>query len=586
MQFSKTTTQHSQTREIRGLGKCTALTLALLSIFNHPLVYAQQVVEQVRESKIGDSSGGSGGGGTDDGGQCVWVAAYAGLSEKDGDTKNHLKHLQNAFDYTDKKAVPGCFGDYWSQYCKGLDNRGVRRERDGSIERYGACRTPRPRNPFLADSTLQVALVEFLRAPVLTENAVIIGKGGRVIPGSALPKKSVNAYYWFMDSQCQYRNDVKDAKLCGFAGVAPSPISLIFDESTSLESDMTVVDFPLDPYRQGSHSLWKGSDKAPLLVYDPEKSGNVASATKLFGNYTFGGRTAELSRISLDSKPNRPTWSNGYEALALLDSNHDGKVSGAELEPIALWFDTNRDARSDSGEVKSLASVGITALYYLNPLGRAGSDDIGLELGYERVVDGRVVQGRSVDWYGETFSSRAEAAQALGAMLSANADRARLELQRDWREDPLSFKPRVAKNHATDLSGFWRWHMIDDESASNPGAFAFEQSDDLSLKGFSVVETVLQSNAQDLRSSVALLPAQGTIEVDAKGRRTLKLTVTNPENGSTAETTATIEEDGVVLRGKTVQKFISSTQPNAKSATLTYEWVAQKFVADAGESKS
>jgi hypothetical protein len=128
--------------------------------------------------------------------------------------------------------------------------------------------------------------------------------------------------------------------------------------------------------------------------------------------------------------------------------------------------------------------------------------------------------------------------------------------------------------------------MIDDESASNPGAFAFEQSDDLSLKGFSVVETVLQSNAQGLRSSVAILPAQGTIEVDAKGRRTLKLTVTNPENGSTAETTAAIEEDGVVLKGKTVQKFISSTQPNSKSATLTYEWVAQKFVADAGESKS
>jgi hypothetical protein len=438
----------------------------------------------------------------------------------------------------------------------------------------------------VAENPLQVTLAEFLRAPVNTRNNVLIGKGGRILNPNTYPKKSVNASYWFMDSRCQYREAIGDAKLCGFAGVSASPISLIFDESTSLESDMTVVDFPLDPYRQGSHSLWKGSDKAPLLVYDPEKSGNVASATKLFGNYTFGGRTAELSRVSLDSKPNRPTWSHGYEALALLDSNHDGKVAGAELEPLALWFDANRDARSDAGEVKSLASVGITALYYLNPLGRAGSDDIGLELGYERVVDGRVVQGRSVDWYGETFSSKAEAAQALGAILSANADRAQLELQRYWREDPVAFKPHVTKNHATDLSGFWRWHMIDDESASNPGAFAFEQSDDLSLKGFSVVETVLQSNAQDLRSSVALLPAQGTIEVDAKGRRTLKLTVTNPENGSTAETTATIEEDGVVLKGKTVQKFISSTQPNAKSATLMYEWVAQKFVADAGENKS
>ncbi|MEY4701497.1 MAG: hypothetical protein RL326_1684 [Pseudomonadota bacterium] len=420
MQFSQTTPQHShsQIRCIRGLGTCTALALAFLSIFNHPLVYAQQAVEEVRESKISDTSGGSGGGGTDDGGQCVWVAAYAGLSEKDGYTKNHLKYLQNAFDYADKKAVPGCFGDYWGQYCKGLDKKGVRRERDGSIERYGACVTPRPNNPFVADSTLQVALAEFLRAPVATENTAIIGKGGRAIAGSRFPKKSVNAYYWFMDSHCQYRNDVKDAKLCGFAGIAPSPISLIFDESASLDSDMTVVDFPLDPHRRGSHSLWKGSDKAPLLVYDPEKSGRVPNATKLFGNYTFGGKVTKLSRIALDSRAERPTWSSGYEALSLLDTNHDGKVAGAELESLALWFDKNRDARSDAGEVKSLASVGITALYYRNPSGQSGTKDIGLEVGYERVVDGHLVQGRSVDWYGETFASKAEAAQALGAMFS------------------------------------------------------------------------------------------------------------------------------------------------------------------------
>jgi len=420
MQLSQTTPQyfHSPTRGIRGLGACAALSIALLSIFNHPLVYAQQAVEEVRESKIGDSSGGSGGGGRDDGGQCVWVAAYAGLSEKDGDTKNHLKYLQDAFTYTDKKAVPGCFGDYWSQYCKGLDKKGVRRERNGSIERYGACVTPRPNNPFVAESTLQVALAEFLRAPVTTENNVIIGKGGRAISGGILPTKSVDAYYWFMDSQCQYRNNVKGAKLCGFAGVAPSPISLIFDESASLDSDMTVVDFPLDPHKRGSHSLWKGSDKAPLLVYDPEKSGRVTNATKLFGNYTFGGRTTKLSRIALDSRAERPTWSNGYEALGLLDTNHDGKVAGAELESLALWFDKNRDARSGAGEVKSLASVGITALYYQNPSGQSGSKDIGLEVGYERVVDGRIVHGRSVDWYGETFASKAEAAQALGAMFS------------------------------------------------------------------------------------------------------------------------------------------------------------------------
>jgi hypothetical protein len=251
------------------------------------------------------------------------------------------------------------------------------------------------------------------------EETFLIGKGGKVINPNAFPKRTVDSYYWFMDSQCQYRNDIKDAKLCGFAGVAPSPISLIFDESASLDSDMTVVDFPLNPQKRGTYSLWKGSDKAPLLVFDPAKTGKVANATTLFGNYTFGGKTAQLSRVKLDARRERPTWSNGYEALALLDTNHDGKVAGAELESLALWFDKNRDARSDAGEVKSLASVGITALYYQNPSGLPGSKDIGLEVGFERVVDGRVVHGRSVDWYGESFASKAEAAQALGAMFSS-----------------------------------------------------------------------------------------------------------------------------------------------------------------------
>jgi len=534
-----------------------AIVLTLLSALQTPLVYSQQLVEYVEEKRKGEDDGGAGA-------QCVWVAAWAGDSINDGNSRSYLKYLQKSFDYSDKKSVPGCFGAFWRKLCPGINGRGVTTDAGGSIERYGACAVPL-KNGARGSTSLPKKLAEFLGAPT---------------------KITDNSGNWFMDSECRYRQNITGAKLCGFAGVATSPISLVFDESSALDADMTVVDFSIDLNKPGSFSLWKGSDKAPLLVYDPDRSGNVATAARLFGNYTFGGRTSDLSQIKLDSRIDRPVWGNGYEALSLLDTNHDGKVSGAELEPIALWFDTNRDARSDSGEVKSLASVGITALYYLNPLGRAGSDDIGLELGYERVVDGRVVQGRSVDWYGETFASKAEAAQALGAILSANADRARLELERDWREDSLAFKPHIAKDHSADLSGFWRWHMIDDEDASNPGAFAFEQSDDRTLKGFSVVETVLQTNAQGLRSSVAILPAQGTVEVDAKGLRTLKLTVTNPENGSTAETTATIEEDGVVLKGKTVQKFISSTQPNAKSATLTYEWVAQKFIADAGESKN
>lgn len=535
-----------------------AILLTLLAAAQTPLAHSQQPVEHIEEKRKGEDVVGAGA-------QCVWVAAWAGDSVTDGNSRSYLKYLQKSFDYSDKKSVPGCFGAFWRKLCPGINGRGVTTDAGGSIERYGACSIITEGTVGKGSSSLPKKLAEFLGAP---------------------PKITDNSGYWFMDSECRYRQNIKGSRLCGFAGIATSPISLIFDESSSLESDMTVVDLALDPNRPGSYSLWKGSDKAPLLVYDPGRSGNVATATKLFGNYTFGGRTAELSRIKLDLRAERPTWSNGYEALGLLDKDHDGRVAGAELEALSLWFDKNRDAHSDAGEVKSLASLGITALYYQNPTGQAGSDDIGLDLGYERLVDGRVVQGRSVDWYGETFSSKAEAAQALAAVISAQADRARLDLQRDWRSDPLAFSPRATKNHASNLSGFWRWHMVEDKDASNPGAFAFDQADDLSVRGFSVIESVLQKNPQDLHSGVAILPAEGKLETDAEGRRTLKLTVTNPENGSTAETTATLEENGFVLKGTTVQRYISSNEPNAKSATLTYEWVAQKFVADTGVSRN
>ncbi len=511
-------------------------------------ISAQQLTEQIIDKK-----GESGDVATTR--QCVWVAAWAYNSETDGRTLADLKFLQSKFDYTGQKQVPACFGQYWSKYCNGIDGKGVRRERNGSVERYGACWMPEYWHK--GGTNLATSIAEFL-----------------AVPKGALQQTG----YVFMDSACRFREKTADTRLCGFAGVATSPLSLILDESSSLESDMTVVDFALDLNKPGSFSLWKGSDKAPLLVYDPERSGNVATAARLFGNYTFGGRISDISHVRLTSEIDRPVWSNGYEALGLLDNDHDGKVAGSELDPISLWFDKNRNAQSEAGEVKSLKSAGITALYYQRPAGQAGTDDIGLDVGYERVIDGRTEHGRSIDWYGETFSSKGEALQALAAIASSNADRARLSPERDWKSDPLAFTPRAAKDHTTNLSGYWRWHMVGDTQAANPGAFAFDQSDDLSVRGFSIIETVLQKNEQDLHSGITILPAEGKLETDGQGNRVLKLTVTNPDNTSTAETKATLEENGFVLKGTTTQRFVSSNEPNAKSASLTYEWVAQKFV--------
>lgn len=55
-------------------------------------------------------------------------------------------------------------------------------------------------------------------------------------------------------------------------------------------------------------------------------------------------------------------FKNGYEALRVKDTNDDGKISGAELDGLAVWTDANSDARPQPGEVKSLAEHRVTEL--------------------------------------------------------------------------------------------------------------------------------------------------------------------------------------------------------------------------------
>lgn len=55
-------------------------------------------------------------------------------------------------------------------------------------------------------------------------------------------------------------------------------------------------------------------------------------------------------------------FKNGYEALSVRDTNGDGKISGAELDGLAVWMDANSDARPQPGEVRSLAEHKVTEL--------------------------------------------------------------------------------------------------------------------------------------------------------------------------------------------------------------------------------
>jgi hypothetical protein len=56
------------------------------------------------------------------------------------------------------------------------------------------------------------------------------------------------------------------------------------------------------------------------------------------------------------------TFNDGFEKLALHDFNHDGVVSGDELDGIVVWIDANSNAALDENELSTLDSHGVVSL--------------------------------------------------------------------------------------------------------------------------------------------------------------------------------------------------------------------------------
>jgi tetratricopeptide (TPR) repeat protein len=85
--------------------------------------------------------------------------------------------------------------------------------------------------------------------------------------------------------------------------------------------------------------------QAGWLVFDPQGQGEITSALQMFGSVGFW-----------------LFWDNGYQALASLDDDHDGVLTGKELAGLALWQDANGNGLSEPGEVRPLSSHGIVGL--------------------------------------------------------------------------------------------------------------------------------------------------------------------------------------------------------------------------------
>ncbi len=113
------------------------------------------------------------------------------------------------------------------------------------------------------------------------------------------------------------------------------------DQLVSAEAS---VRFDLDGDGLTERWPWVASRTA-LLVWDPDRTGRVTSGRQLFGSVTWW-----------------MFFTNGYEALAVLDDDRDGELAGPELEGLAAWFDRDTDGISDPGEVLPIGELEIEAV--------------------------------------------------------------------------------------------------------------------------------------------------------------------------------------------------------------------------------
>jgi len=82
-----------------------------------------------------------------------------------------------------------------------------------------------------------------------------------------------------------------------------------------------------------------------ILVWDPQHTGKITSGRQLFGSATFW-----------------MFFEDGYKALAALDDDGNGYLSGDELKGIAVWRDANGNGVCDPGEVVPIEQLGIAKI--------------------------------------------------------------------------------------------------------------------------------------------------------------------------------------------------------------------------------
>jgi hypothetical protein len=363
------------------------------------------------------------------------------------------------------------------------------------------------------------------------------------------------------EKECLSLDAVDPALICGDLDVnwITSPVSLIWEADVKVEQVSSIVRFALDPDKDKSWVIWRASEKTPLIVYDPEHAGKITTGKQLFGEWTLGGKGTSTG----DDAVKRQPYEHGYEALASLDKDNNGRLEGKELKDLGLWFDRNQDGLSQPGEVVPITSAGVTVLYVEpDEINKAGGF-VKATVGYEKVEKGKIIKGASIDWYSPVFASKEEALadwQARKALSTA-------------RPFAASGEKAVSKVSTDQIpGGVWVWALTEDtdKGSGNMGVLSiFEDGEN--LIGYSIVETMIRAKADNSERSYTIsYPIIGKKLKDSSGRTTYNFAIINGDR--LTKNRAVLSEDGTVLQGQSV------VQSRQESVELDYKWRARRAI--------
>jgi len=148
----------------------------------------------------------------------------------------------------------------------------------------------------------------------------------------------------------QMRGEVSVRDLFNMAEITTSPIILDLDgdgvETTAMQSG---VNFDHDGNGFIERTGWVKSDDG-LLVLDKDGNGTIDTGKELFGDQTL--------------LTNGTKAANGFQALAELDGNADGKIdsSDAAYASLIIWQDADGNGYSSADELKTLSELGIASI--------------------------------------------------------------------------------------------------------------------------------------------------------------------------------------------------------------------------------